>query len=226
MFSRSFAVFAVLATVTALPATDRPVPEPITTIYTEDIERPWLSFPLFGNLFEPLWRLLPSFADIGPKIFNNNDNFEVNINVKDYKKEDLKVKVKGDFIFIQGTHEAKQDDHDIFASQFFHTYTLPVNASGSDVTAQLTSDGMLIVKAPVNGPVNEAKDSDREVPIIETGKPFSEEEKTEKPVETTHASPTATAAAEDERKEATTPSTKEDITEKDNVIPHGNEGQL
>ncbi|CAB3241248.1 unnamed protein product [Arctia plantaginis] len=225
MFSRSFTVFAVLATVAALPTTDRPVPVPITTIYNEDIERPWLSFPLFGNLFEPLWRLLPSFADIGPKIINEDDQFQVIINVKDYKKEDLKVKVKGDFIFIQGTHETKQDDHDVFASQFFHTYTLPANASASDVTAQMTSDGILIVKAPVNGPVNRVKDEDREVPIVETDKPFAEEEKTEKPIETTQAS-AATVTAEDERKEPTTPSTKEDITEKDNVIPHGNEGQL
>lgn len=219
MFSPRFlAVFAVLATAAAVPVTERPVPQPITTIYNEDFENPWLSFPIFGNLFAPLWKLFPTFADIGPRIIADDDKFQVVVNVKDYKKDDLKVKVKGDFIFIQGSHEAKQDDRDIFASQFFHTYTLPANSSGTDVSAELTNDGNLIVTAPVNGPVDRTKDVDREVPIVETGKPFKDDK-----VEKTTALPAVTAAEEDDRKEPTTPAEKEEITEKDNVIPHGNE---
>ncbi|XP_075977527.1 alpha-crystallin A chain-like [Anticarsia gemmatalis] len=230
--SRSLAALAVLATVAALPATDRPIPQPITTVYSEDFENPWLTFPLFGNLFAPLWKLFPSFADIGPRIIADDNKFEVIVNVKDYKKDDLKVKVKGDFIFIQGSHEAKQDDRDVFASQFFHTYTLPANASGADVTAKLTTDGNLIVEAPVSGPVNRAKEVDREVPIEETGKPLAKEEKPDKsgvtpavPAATTSAAAVTTTEVDD-RKEPTTPSSKEDVTEKDNVIPHGNEVQL
>lgn len=222
--SRTLAALAVLATVAALPATDRPIPQPITTIYNEDFESPWLSFPLFGNLFAPLWKLFPSFADIGPRIVSQDNKFEVVINVKDYKKDDLKVKVKGDFIFIQGSHEAKQDDRDIFASQFFHTYTLPLNASAADVTAKLTTDGNLVVTAPISGPGNKAKDVDREVPIEETGKPLPKEVTVDKPTPTTQA--TLTTTEEDDKKEPTTPSEKENATEKDNVIPHGNEVQL
>ncbi|KAJ8735912.1 hypothetical protein PYW07_007532 [Mythimna separata] len=222
MFSpRLFTVCAILATAAAVPVTDQPAPQPITSIYSEDFESqsPWLGFPIFGNLFAPLWKLFPTFADIGPRIIADDDQFQVVVNVKEYKKEDLKVKVKGDFIFIQGSHEAKQDDRDIFASQFFHTYTLPTNSSGADVTAELTTDGNLIVTAPVSFVTEKAKEVDREVPIVETGKPYKEE-KVEKPT----ASPTLAPAADDEdRKEPTTPSDKEDATEKDNVIPHGNE---
>ncbi|XP_013188025.1 alpha-crystallin A chain [Amyelois transitella] len=211
---------ALLGAVAALP-TDKPTSDfpKQTAIITDDDfdngEGGWFSFPLFGNLFAPLWRLFPSFADFGPKITTDDDKFQVIVNVKDYKKPDLKVKVKGDFIFVQGSHEAKQDAHDIFASQFFHTYTLPANSSGSDVTADLSSDGFLIVTVPLKGTENRAKESDREVPINETGVPYQKE--------VTPADATTQAVSEDDRKEPTTPSEREEVTEKDNVIPHGNE---
>ncbi|XP_049883290.1 alpha-crystallin A chain-like [Pectinophora gossypiella] len=224
MFSpRLLAVLALIAAVGALP-TDKPVPRPVTTITEDDVDdSPWFSFPLFGNLFAPLWRLLPSFGEIGPKIVADDNKFQVVVNVKDYKKDDLKVKVKNDFIFVQGSHEAKHDDHDVFASQFFHTYTLPVNSSGSDVTAEISPDGYLVVTAPLNGPNERAKDLDREVPITESATPYLKEDKTK--VEKPEAPPVSVpvSAAEDDRKEPTTPSDREDITEKDNDIPHGNE---
>lgn len=223
MFSpRLFAVCAFLATVAAVPVTDQPAPLPITSINSEDInDSPWLTFPIFGNLFAPLWKLFPTFADIGPRIISDDDKFQVVVNVKDYNKDDLKVKLKNDFIFIQGSHEAKKDDRDIFASQFFHTYTMPSNSSSDDVTAELTSDGNLIVTAPVSYNPLRSKEVDREVPIVETGKPYKEE-KPEIPA----VQPAVPAVAEEEdKKEPTTPSSsdREDVTEKDNVIPHGNE---
>lgn len=222
MFSpRLFTLCAVLATAVAVPVTEQPAPQPITSIYSEDFESqsPWFNFPIFGNLFAPLWKLFPTFADIGPRIINDEDKFQVVVNVKEYKKEDLKVKVKGDFIFIQGSHEAKQDDRDIFASQFFHTYTLPSNSSGADVTAELSTDGNLIVTAPVSAVAENAKEVDREVPIVETGKPYKDDQ-----VEKATVPPPT--AAEDDRKEPTTRSDKEVATEKDNVIPHGNDVNL
>lgn len=235
---RLLAVFAVLACVAALPATDKPVPRPVTTITDEDFDdSPWFSFPLFGNLFAPLWRLLPSFGEIGPKIVADKDKFQVIVNVKDYKTEDLKVKVKGDFVFVQGSHEAKHDDHDIFASQFFHTYALPANSSGADVSAELSSDGYLVVGAPLrSGPVDRAKDADREVPIIETGRPYKQEnattttastineEKTTQGKTTLVTKPTTLVESDDDRKEPTTPSSdREGVTEKDNNNYLGNE---
>uniref|UniRef100_S4PT39 Heat Shock Protein 20.1 n=1 Tax=Pararge aegeria TaxID=116150 RepID=S4PT39_9NEOP len=174
--SRYFAFFALFALAVAYPASED-FPRPITTITESDFEdsSPWFRFPPFGNIFAPLTKLFSSFADIGPKILVEDDKFRVIVNVKDYKKEDLKVKVKGDFILVQGAHEAKHDDHDLFASQFFHTYTLPLNASASDVTASLSSDGYLDVTAPINGADENNKVVEREVPIVETGKPLKEE---------------------------------------------------
>ncbi|CAK1602547.1 unnamed protein product [Parnassius mnemosyne] len=228
MFSPQFlAAFALLAAVTALPVSDNPplFPQPITTI-GDDMEdfSSWFRGP-WDSLFSSVWKLIPSFADIGPKILADNDKFEVVVNVKNYKKDDLKVKLKDDFIFVQGSHEATHDDKDVFASQFFHTYSLPVNASAADVTATIYSDGFLVVTAPLNGAGD--KDSvDKEVIITDAGVPYNKEE-TPNVEKTGEPTPTALAAAdiEGEKKEQTTPSDRVDATEKDNVIPHGNEIQ-
>ncbi|XP_068626480.1 alpha-crystallin A chain-like [Battus philenor] len=221
MFSpRVLAAFALLAAVAALPVSDKPsFPQPITTVNDDEVDdfTSWFRGP-WDSLFSSVWKLIPSFADIGPRIVAKENEFQVIVNVKKYKREDLSVKIKGDFMFVQGIHEAKHDDSDLFASQFFHTYSLPVNASASDVEAQLFSDGYLVVTAPLNG-ASEKGPVERDVPITEMGKPYNKDEKPEeKPAE-----PTPTAPPEEEKKEQTTPS--EDTTEKDNVIPHGNEVQ-
>nr|AKS40078.1 small heat shock protein 19.8a [Grapholita molesta] len=176
---------------------------------------------MFGNLFAPLWKLFPSFADIGPKVVTDDNKFQIIVNVKDYKKDDLKVKTKGDFIFVQGSHEAKHDDHDVFASQFFHTYSLPSNSSAADVTAQLSSDGYLTVNAPLSYVADRAKESgDREVPITETGVPYQKEKPEREPTTPPSA---AAVTTEEDRKEPTTPSDRDEATVKDNSIPLGNE---
>lgn len=232
---RSLAIFALIATAVALPVQEKPIPKAITTITDEEFvpsaPAPWFNVPFFGDiskLFSPLWKLFPSFEDLGPRILADDDKFQVIVQVKDYKKEDLKVKVKGDFIFVQGSHEAKQEDHDLFASQFFHTYTLPANASAVDVTAALSSDGYLIVNAPIGGSIEKQKESDIEVPIVETGKPYKESNPAvpdaSSPASVSSPVPEITTLSEaDDRREPTTVADREEVTEKDNVIPHGNE---
>lgn len=218
-------LFVGIAVCSALPANTSEksgIPRPVTTISEDDIEdAPWFSFPLFGNLFAPLWKLFPSFADIGPRIVADDDKFQVVVNVNDYKTDDLKVKVKNDFIFVQGSHEGKPNESNVFASQFFHTYSLPVNSSSADVTADLSSDGYLTVTAPLKGDSIRGKDVDREVPINETGVPY-QPPKEEKPIEST-ASPAPVTEADNDRKEPTTPPQIDESIDKDNNIPHGND---
>lgn len=250
--SRLLIIFAFAALTAAYPADNGPFPRPITTITETEFDdpSPWFRFPAFGNIFAPLTRLFSSFADIGPRIESDDEKFRVIVNVKDYSLSDLKVKVKGDFILVQGSHEAKQDDHDLFASQFVHTYSLPINASASDVTAKLTSDKYLIITAPLNGAgADDGKAVDREVPIVESKEAWKSEDKEDKdkkpedvpvqasgvlPVEIDEAKGTtelpATEAEEEDRKELTTPSNREEVTVRDvpnevNEISSSNEVQ-
>lgn len=240
MFSpRILAALAVGLTIAAALPTDKPVPSAITTITEDDLnDGAWLTFPLFGNFFAPLWKLFPTFSNAGPKIVADDSKFQVIIGVKDYKKEELKVRVRNHFILLQGSHEANSNSRDIFASQFFQTYSLPENASSTDVTAELSSDGFLIVTAPIKEG-SKADTTDREVEIIVTGKPYKEVSTTA--VENIddkiqpESSVVPIAESDDDRKEPTTVSDvnnqstaatltdREEATEKDNIIPHGND---
>ncbi|XP_072938635.1 alpha-crystallin A chain-like [Epargyreus clarus] len=248
--SRMFAALALVAAVAAYPADNPFIPHPITTITESDFDdgAAFWSFPSLEKFFEPLWRLIPTFTEIGPRIDITDDKFSVIVNVKGYKKDDLKVKVKSDFIFIQGSHEAKDSDRDMFASQFFHTYSLPANASASDVSAKLYSDGFLEVVALLKGTGDKSRPSEEvDIPVIEVAEPYKNEaESTEAPqkletpaitevpaipddadttgkAEATTNLPTTFSDAEDDRRELTTASDREEVTEKDNSIPHGTE---
>ncbi|KAG7310324.1 hypothetical protein JYU34_003092 [Plutella xylostella] len=219
-----------------IDVSDKPALRPITTIEADDgDEGTWFSFPLFGNfgsfgnlgsLFTPIWKLFPNFADLGPRINSDENKFDIIVNVKEYKKDELKVKVKGFLIIVQGIHEAKTDS-DIFDRQFFHTYTLPVNASGTDVTADLFNNGFLVVSCPLNGKSDKDEEVNRDVEIKETGTAYelenkttvgsSQPEGTKAPVEVSTA---GLVENEDDRKEPTTPSSERELA-KNNIIPHG-----
>ncbi|XP_041975600.1 alpha-crystallin A chain-like [Aricia agestis] len=214
MFSpRTIAIFALLAVAAAGPVADRPADETLPPEFEDSF--PWF-FPFGGisslkNFFNPFLKWFPSFGELGPRVQVTDDNFRVIINADGYRKEDLKVKVKGDYIIVQGSHEAKRDDHDLFASQFFNSYSLPANASAAAVTATLTSDNFLVVDAPISEQGAEPAEGERLVPIVESGKPLESEATT---TATAPAGPTSPAPD------------REEVTDRDNDIPHGTESEL
>nr|QTY40888.1 venom polypeptide precursor [Doratifera vulnerans] len=228
MFSpRILTVFALVAAATAWPASEKPqYPDPFTQLGSSDFfERDdrWYSF--FDRLFGPVFSYFPKFTELtqsGPKITEDDNKFQVIMKLDKFNKEDIKVKVKGCFLNIQGTHDSKKGDHEIFSSNFIQTYSLPANSSGKDVTAQFTSDNTLIVTAPKNGPADN-EDVDRQVPIEETGKPYVPESK-DKPEN--KPSLEISTLPEDDRKEPTTPGTDfNNSADNDNSIPHGSDAK-
>ncbi|CAF4861718.1 unnamed protein product [Pieris macdunnoughi] len=171
---RLFAIFALCATATAFPSSDKPTHPAIPEEFEDSA--PWFTFPKFPfmNFFSPIWDLFPNIADFGPKIEVDDKNFKIIVNVDSYKPEDLKVEVKNDFIIIQGTHEVKKDDHDLLARHFLYTYSLPVNSSAQDITAKLYTDSVLEVLVQLNGP-SEEKVEKLIVPITETNVAYNTE---------------------------------------------------
>lgn len=224
MFVR-FALLAIVASAAAVPASDRSALPPLATVYDDDFGGPWFSFPSISNIFAPLFKLFPTFSSLGPKVTSDENKFQIVMGgLKGYNKDDLKVKTKGSFIFIQGSHEVRPDEHDLIASQFYHTFLRPENSSSKDVTAELYNDGTLVVTALLSATEEKTKEEDRDIPVIEKDVPYVNEDKEDTDdkatvVPASSPAPTTTAP-EEEKKEPTTP---EDATEKDNVIPHGNE---
>ncbi|XP_045499884.1 integumentary mucin A.1-like [Colias croceus] len=146
--------------------------------------------------------MFPNFSDIGPQIEAGKDYTNVIVKVKNYKSEDLSVKIKGKYIYLQGNKKTVDDDRDI-ASEFLYTATLPTNVNTNDVSAKLYSDAYLVVTTPNEGK-KEGVYEDRVVPIVVVDEPFV------KPVE----SATVTPAAPEKVPEVTTvPPTQPDVPE-------------
>ncbi|XP_063799316.1 alpha-crystallin B chain isoform X1 [Pseudophryne corroboree] len=92
---------------------------------------------------------LPSWIESGlSEMRLEKDKFSVNLDVKHFSPEELKVKVLGDFIEIHGKHEERQDEHGYVSRDFQRRYKLPMDVDPLCVTSSLSPDGVLAVTAP------------------------------------------------------------------------------
>ncbi|KAJ8391250.1 hypothetical protein AAFF_G00095170 [Aldrovandia affinis] len=78
----------------------------------------------------------------------DKDRFVINLDVKHFSPEELRVKINGDFIEIHAKHEDRQDEHRFVSREFHRKYKLPAGVDPASVTSTLSSDGMLTVSAP------------------------------------------------------------------------------
>ncbi|KAM5132579.1 alpha-crystallin B chain isoform 2-T2 [Mantella aurantiaca] len=89
------------------------------------------------------------------------DKFSVNLDVKHFSPEELKVKVSGDFIEIHGKHEERQDEHGYVSRDFQRRYKIPLDVDPLSITSSLSPDGVLTV----SGPRKMADVPERSIPI-------------------------------------------------------------
>ncbi|OCT70439.1 hypothetical protein XELAEV_18037360mg, partial [Xenopus laevis] len=110
-------------------------------------------FPTSSLLSPPFFRYpsfrLPSWIDSGlSEMRIDKDRFSVNLDVKHFSPEELKVKIVGDFIEIHGTHEERQDEHGFVSRDFQRRYKIPSDVDFQSITSTLSRDGVLTVSGP------------------------------------------------------------------------------
>ena len=93
--------------------------------------------------------------------------FQVNLDVQQFKPEELTVKTVDNFIVVEGKHEERQDEHGFISRQFVRRYQLPDEVDPQAVVSQLSSDGVLTI----TGPKKALPSSERIVPINQTQAP-------------------------------------------------------
>ncbi|KAG8569354.1 hypothetical protein GDO81_014380 [Engystomops pustulosus] len=89
------------------------------------------------------------------------DKFSVNLDVKHFSPEELKVKVVGDYVEITGKHEERQDEHGYVSRDFQRRYKIPMDVDPLCITSSLSPDGVLTV----TGPRKLADVPERSIPI-------------------------------------------------------------
>ncbi|XP_060519417.1 protein lethal(2)essential for life-like [Cylas formicarius] len=98
----------------------------------------------------------------------DKDHFQANIDVQQFKPEEITVKFSGDnTVTVEGKHEEKQDEHGFISRHFVRRYVLPDDVDAQKLQSKLSSDGVLSIAAPKKP---EGKQLEyREIPVQRTG---------------------------------------------------------
>ena len=111
----------------------------------------------------------------------DKDKFQVNLDVQQFKPDEINVKVVDKYVVVEGKHEEKQDEHGWISRQFTRKYLIPEQCNIQQVSSSLSSDGVLTITAPRKE--QSQAQSERSIMIEQTGKPAlkepQEEQKTE-----------------------------------------------
>ncbi|XP_060520888.1 protein lethal(2)essential for life-like [Cylas formicarius] len=114
------------------------------------------------------WRPNASEKDSGSLVSFDKDKFQANLDVSQFKPEEISVKVADNVLTIEGKHEEKQDEHGYISRHFVRRYVLPKNYDVEKIQSKLSSDGVLSITAP---PVQSSEVEHKNIPITQTGEP-------------------------------------------------------
>ncbi len=103
----------------------------------------------------------------GKQSLIGKDGFQMCLDVVHFKPNEISVKTVGNQVIIEGKHQERQDDHGFISRQFSRRYVLPEGYDPNTITSNLSSDGVLTVKAPK--PKSGAGSNERIIPIQHIG---------------------------------------------------------
>ncbi|XP_075230246.1 protein lethal(2)essential for life-like [Lycorma delicatula] len=126
-----------------------------------------LQAPMYSGYLRP-WRHLARSDSGISSLQNTKDNFKVNLDVQQFKPEEVTVKLQGDYLVVEGKHEERQDKHGFVSRQFQRRYKLPENIDHDKIKSQLSSDGVLTLTAPKKP---EESIGGRAIPVEQTNQP-------------------------------------------------------
>ncbi|CAH2050923.1 unnamed protein product, partial [Iphiclides podalirius] len=111
--------------------------------------------------------------DVCSKIIEDNDKFQVNLDVKHFEPEEISVKIVNGCFIVEAMHEEQAEKYGYTSRNFKRRYPLPGSVDLDAVTSTLSSDGVLSITAPIKKPT----DADgRIVPIVTIG-PMEKQER-------------------------------------------------
>ena len=126
--------------------------------------------------FNPYWKNADDTLFTGnnvSEVINDKTKFAVSLDVSQFKPEELKVKIEGQTVTIEGNQELHGADG--FAQRsFIRKWTLPEDVDVSSVQSSLTEKGHLSIEAPKKG-----QPSARSIPIMPAASPACPEKKPE-----------------------------------------------
>ncbi|KAF7268271.1 hypothetical protein GWI33_018543 [Rhynchophorus ferrugineus] len=93
------------------------------------------------------------------------DKFEAKVDVKEFKPEELTVKLtEKNTVTVEGKHCEKKDDNSSEFRHFIRKYVVPKDCDIDQVTSKLSSNGILSITVPKKK--EKPAESYKDIPII------------------------------------------------------------
>ncbi|XP_034834035.1 protein lethal(2)essential for life-like [Maniola hyperantus] len=83
-----------------------------------------------------------------PQIISDSEKYQVNLSVRRFKPDELKIKVKNRYIIVEGRHKEKDSDKKFMANHFVQRFVLPLGTKQEEVKAVFNEKGVLSITAP------------------------------------------------------------------------------
>lgn len=93
---------------------------------------------------------MPKYTQIRhmrPTLKMNKEKFQITLDVRQFEKEEIKVKARDEYIIIEGRQE-RQNKQGYVTRHFVKKFKLPKGCSTKMIQSTLTEDGTLTVTAP------------------------------------------------------------------------------
>jgi HSP20 family molecular chaperone IbpA len=131
---------------------EAPIQNPENERRLEQAKKDNQSLAQFGQYRDPLFDYSGFLggSDFRPRIVdkgNNQKQLEINVGMKNYRPEEIKVSVKNNELIVQGEHRQNDQNHSA-RSFFFKSTTLPPGTQVDQLQTHLTDDGQLQIEAP------------------------------------------------------------------------------
>ncbi|PVD29122.1 hypothetical protein C0Q70_11719 [Pomacea canaliculata] len=81
------------------------------------------------------------------EVVNDDKEFRVGLDVKQFKPEEINIKTKDNRLIIHAKHEERPDEHGFIMREFTRQYVLPKDVDPNAISSCL-KDNVLTVKAP------------------------------------------------------------------------------
>lgn len=120
------------------------------TVHPEDLDKLLVNPHHLRTL-----QLAPQVGDKSPLSVLTKNGFQVSLDVQQFLPNEITVKTKDNVVIVEGRHDEKEDDNGYISRHFIRKYNLPLDIDCADVVSQLSSDGILTIKAHRKGDENE-----------------------------------------------------------------------
>ncbi|XP_064292841.1 alpha-crystallin B chain-like [Plodia interpunctella] len=90
---------------------------------------------------------LNQVRNIRPSVKIDKETFQLTLDVRQFDKEEIRVKARTEFIIVEGKQERKTNNGYVIR-QFVRKFKLPVGCDPHTIKTKLSPDGILTVTAP------------------------------------------------------------------------------